>query len=231
MQRVLITRPQPGASETAARVTELGLVPVISPALTIVPRPVIAPPGIAAIVVTSRNALPSCPASLKHRPVFAVGAATAALATESGFARVLSADGDARALANLVAAALAPSAGPLLLPTARGQGGELTALLRTQGFRVVRRVAYQTQRADALSQAAIAALQAREIGHALFFSGETSRHFVHLIRAARLGEAVRDVVAVSISERAAVALRPLPWRRIRVAAKPNQDAMLVLLHD
>jgi len=63
----------------------------------------------------------------------------------------------------------------------------------------------------------------------MFFSGETSRHFVRLLRAAGLVEAVRNVEAVSISERAAVALRPLPWRRISVAAKPNQDAMLALL--
>jgi len=65
----------------------------------------------------------------------------------------------------------------------------------------------------------------------MFFSGETSRHFVRLLRAAALADAIRDVDAVSISERAAVPLRPLPWRRISVAAKPNQDAMLVLLND
>jgi uroporphyrinogen-III synthase len=63
----------------------------------------------------------------------------------------------------------------------------------------------------------------------MFFSGDTARHFVRLLRAAESGEAVRDVEAVSISERAAVALRALPWRRICVAAKPNQDAMLALL--
>jgi uroporphyrinogen-III synthase len=63
----------------------------------------------------------------------------------------------------------------------------------------------------------------------MFFSGETSRHFVRLLRAAHLVAAIRDAEAVSISERAAVALRPLPWRRIHVAAMPNQDAMLALL--
>jgi len=63
----------------------------------------------------------------------------------------------------------------------------------------------------------------------MFFSGETSRHFVRLIEAAGLIDSVRDVDAVSISEAAAVPLRSLPWRCIGVAAKPNQDAMLVLL--
>jgi uroporphyrinogen-III synthase len=63
----------------------------------------------------------------------------------------------------------------------------------------------------------------------MFFSGDTSRHFVHLLSAAGLVDAVANVEAVSISERAAVALRTLHWRRIRIAARPNQDAMLALL--
>jgi uroporphyrinogen-III synthase len=74
-------------------------------------------------------------------------------------------------------------------------------------------------------------LRQNQLTTAMFFSGDTARHFVHLLRAAALSDAVRDVEAVSISEQAAVALRPLPWRRISVAAKPNQDAMLALLDD
>jgi hypothetical protein len=35
--------------------------------------------------------------------------------------------------------------------------------------------------------------------------------------------------ALAIGEAAAVALQALPWRRIRVAARPTQDAMLALL--
>jgi uroporphyrinogen-III synthase len=63
----------------------------------------------------------------------------------------------------------------------------------------------------------------------MFFSAETARHFVRLIRAAKLDEVLGDVDAVAISERSTVALRDLPWRRISVASKPNQDAMLALL--
>jgi hypothetical protein len=37
------------------------------------------------------------------------------------------------------------------------------------------------------------------------------------------------VDALAIGGPAAVALQPLPWRRIRVAERPTQDAMLGLL--
>jgi uroporphyrinogen-III synthase len=148
---------------------------------------------------------------------------------EAGFNHVFDADGDATALATLVTKTLSPEDGSLLLPVGQGQGLELAASLRTLGFRVIRRVAYRVALAPELPQSAADLLARGVTAAAMFFSAETSRHFVRLLLRAGLGEAVRAIEAVSISERAAVALRPLPWRRISVAAKPNQEAMLVLL--
>src|SRR5579863_1511786 len=135
------------------------------------------------------------------------------------------------ALLALVAGTLSPADGSLFLPAGQAQGMELAASLRDRGFHVIRRVAYQAVRVPILPNAAATQLRRGELAAALFFSAETSRHFVHLVRAARLAGALQDVAAVSISERAAVALRGLHWRRICVAAKPNQDAMLALLND
>ncbi len=117
----------------------------------------------------------------------------------------------------------------MVLPVALGQGRDLTVALRLRGFRVLRRVAYRAASIDMLPEAALSSLANRQVGIVMLFSGETSRHFVRLLRMANLVEAIRNVEAVSISERAAVALRALPWRCIRVASKPNQDAMLALL--
>ncbi len=162
-------------------------------------------------------------------PAFAVGTATATAATSAGFTRVFDAEGDAAALADLIANTLAPRDGTLLMPVAHGQGQDLASSLRHRGFQVLRRVAYRAAPVDILPEAAASSLAKREVGVVMLFSGETSRHFVRLLRMANLVEAVRDVEAVSISERAAVPLRPLPWRCIRIASKPNQEAMLALL--
>ena len=80
-----------------------------------------------------------------------------------------------------------------------------------------------------LPDAARDAFASGSLTAALFFSAETARQCVRLLRAARLHEAVRSVDALAIGQAAAVALQALPWRRIRVAARPNQDAMLALL--
>jgi uroporphyrinogen-III synthase len=229
LKGVLITRPEPGASQTASRLTALGFFPVIAPMLSIVPQEIHPPAAWAATVLTSRNAVGACPASMHDRPVFAVGTATAAEASTAGFSYVLNANGDATALADLIASSLSPRDGSLVLPVAQGQGGGLAASLRHRGFRVVRRVAYRALPVDSLPDAATSSLADRKIAVAMFFSGETSRHFERLLRAANLVEAVRNVEAVSISMRAAMALRSLPWRQIQVAAQPNQDAMLALM--
>jgi uroporphyrinogen-III synthase len=231
LKRVLITRPEPGATETAARLFALGLNPIVAPVLSIIAREVRAPDHVAAILMTSRNVVSLCPASLRDCPVFAVGSATATLATEAGFSHVLDANGDAGALANLVAGALSPADGSLFLPAGQGQGTVLATSLRRLGFHVVRRVAYQAAGVPVMPEAAATHLRQGDLAAAMFFSGETSRHFVRLLRAAKLAGVVHDIEAVSISERAAVPLRALRWRRISVAAKPNQDAMLVLLND
>jgi uroporphyrinogen-III synthase len=114
------------------------------------------------------------------------------------------------------------------LATARRQGDALSAALRGQGFRVVRRVVYEARPASALpAQAALAMQHGGLIG--LFFSGETARAFVRLAEQAGLARSLSTSEAVAISQPVAVALERLPWRRIRVAVQPNQDAMLALL--
>ena len=182
-----------------------------------------------AILVTSGNAIPSLPASHRHLPLFAVGEATAARARAAGFTQVNSADGDANALAALVARSCDRHAGPLLLASGRGQGEGLAADLRTRGFRVLRRVVYAAAPTSSLPDAARHAFASGGLAAALFFSAETARQCVRLLQAARLHEAVRPVDALAIGQAAAVALQALPWRRICVAARPNQDAMLALL--
>jgi uroporphyrinogen-III synthase len=90
-------------------------------------------------------------------------------------------------------------------------------------------VVYAATPVPTLPEVAREVLAAKQITAALFFSAETAHHFVRLLQRARLHEAVRAVDALAIGQPAAVALQPLPWRRVCVAARPTQDAMLGLL--
>lgn len=235
---VLVTRPEPGAAATADMLTRLGHVPLLAPMLTITARvlstaagptaagPATHPP-VQAVLITSANAIASMAAFDRALPVLAVGDATAARATQAGFARVTSAGRDAAALTALACAVCRPGAGPLLLPTGAGLGLDLARALRRHGFTVHRRVAYSARPATTLPPDAAVALGTGRIDAALFFSAASARAFLGCM--SKQEGQVDRIEALAISHPTARALAPLPWRRIRVASHPNQDELVALL--
>ncbi len=222
---VLVTRPEPGASETAARLRAIGYVPVCAPVLTIEPKSISLPDEYQAILLTSANGIVP---GLPDRPVFTVGNATAARAREAGFKDVRSAGRDAEALAELVIQTCDPDAGPLLLSSGQAQGMEFANRLRGAGFRIRRVVAYVARPVRGLPIATREFIAGGR-GHALFFSPESAHVFVRNCRRAALGMRVSGIEAIAISPATAKALAPLRWAGIRVAAHPNQDSLLALL--
>ncbi|MBL6079058.1 uroporphyrinogen-III synthase [Belnapia sp. T18] len=238
-EAVLVTRPEPGAEETGRRLAGLGWEPVLAPALRLAPRPMAAPVGVQALLLTSRaaaravrpGALPAgLPADL---PVLAVGEATAAEARHSGFVKAEAAAGDAVSLAQLAAARLDPAAGPLLLAVGQGYGLEVASALRQRGFRVQRRVAYAAAPAPGLPDRARKALADGRVVAALFFSPRSAHCAISLFHEAGLAETAASVMALALSPRVAAALRaapaPLAWRAVQVADRPDQDSLLQLL--
>jgi len=228
---VLITRPEPGASATAAHLLSRGFSPVLAPLLRIRRRQprLPEPHRLQALLVTSANALPALAATHRRVPLYAVGDATATEARALGFAPVTSAGGDATALAALVSGVCQPQAGPLLLAAGARQGGGLAAALRGRGFAVIRRSVYAAAPVATLPDSARASLSEGRIAAALFFSAETAQTFARLVAAAGLSTALAPVAAVAIGPAAASALRPLPFRSVRVALRPTEEAVLAML--
>jgi uroporphyrinogen-III synthase len=228
---VLITRPEPGASETAARVTAMGLTPIVAPFLEIRPISASLPSAqrIAAIILASGNAVDPLPEHYRGLPVLTVGAATARRAKMAGFANVASADGDASALALLVRARIDRKDGTLLLVAGRRQSLVLAADLRQSGYRVARRVVYTAEPVTSLPPAAMTALTTGQARNVLFFSTETACCFMRLVHAAGLIDALRNCEAITIGAQVGVALKGEYWARVSVAGKPTQDEMLALL--
>jgi uroporphyrinogen-III synthase len=225
---VLITRPEPGAAETAARVAALGLRPVLAPALVLAPRD--APlPAAQAIVITSPAAPSGLPAALHGLPLFATGPASAEAARRAGFARAEGADGDAVSLAALAARRLDPADGPILLAIGEGYGQDLAAALLARGFTVHRRVVYAAREAAALPSDAALALRSGRVGWALFFSPRSARAAMRLIEQAGLRGAAEAITALALSPRIASILASWRWARILVADAPHQDRLLAHL--
>jgi uroporphyrinogen-III synthase len=209
----------------------MGLTPIIAPFLDVRPTPARLPPieQIAAILLASANAAAPLPSQCHAIPVLTVGAATALRAKQAGFSNVVSADGDAAALAALVRNRIAPRDGTLLLAAGRGQSLALAEDLRRSGYRVARRVVYTALPVTRLPAVAKAALMGDRARIVLFFSAETARCFMRLVQAAGLIGTLRSREAITIGNEAGMALKQEYWARVRVAGKPTQDEMLALL--
>ena len=106
MRPVIILRPEPGASETAARARKLGLQPRLCPLFEARPVSWDAPPPerFDALLMTSAQAARLGGSQLvryQALPAYAVGSATAQAMAEHGFANVVIGDQDSHLRAPL----------------------------------------------------------------------------------------------------------------------------------
>ena len=107
--RILVTRPQPDADNTARLLRESWHEVIIAPLLEIVATDIPESfdlTGIQAVLITSANGVRALAAATSERTirVLAVGAASAEAARALGFVRVENAGGDVASLAELVSA-------------------------------------------------------------------------------------------------------------------------------
>lgn len=220
--KILVTRPEPGASATAAQLTQLGFQPVLLPCLTVKPRAAKLPEQPAALIITSAQAIPALPESFRQIRSFCVGDATAAKLREAGFASVESASGDAKDLFRLITERRLP--GTHLLAVGQRHGLALARQLRAEGIPVIRRSVYSAAPLRQLPPAIGTALAAGEIEKALFYSAETAKAFL------RLNPPGTDSMeSFALSAAIAEVLKNLPWRSIRVALAPAEADLLALI--
>src|SRR4029077_19862718 len=121
-----------------------------------------------AVLLTSANGARALAEASEQRSkrVLAGGGTPAASAAGLGFTNVTSAAGDSAALAELVRQRLDPKAGPLVHVCGIDVAGEGAP----DGFEVRRFALYEAREAEALPDSARAALQARALDAATFFS-------------------------------------------------------------
>ena len=205
MRPLVLLRPEPGGSSSAARAMAIGLDVRLVPLFTIVPLAWAAPDPAQfdALVLTSANALRHAGAELqklKALPVHAVGEATAALARAAGFT---------------VASVGAGGSGDMDLPP--GQ-----RLLHLAG----------RNHGDTGAASVIPVYEARQIDRPAGLDALRDCVIaVHSPRAGlRLAELVADRSSIAIAAISAAAAEAcgVGWERMEVAPKPADDQLLAL---
>jgi uroporphyrinogen-III synthase len=232
--RILVTRSQPRAADTASALRARGHEPIIAPLFEIELLAKADPKAgpWAAILLTSANGLCGIVSFASDKkwhgiPVFAVGDVTAKAARDMGFAEVSSAGGNVNDLIDLVAARVKPPA-RLLYLAGEDRAGDLAGALRSKKFDVDMVVVYRFSTPRVLPEAAAAALN-NALDAVLHFSRAAAETFLDASRNSNLLDlALAKPVHFCISDQVAAPLRQAGAARIRVAARPNEAALLEL---
>lgn len=204
--KLLILRPEPGASRTAIRAREMGLEPIVAPVFAIrkLDPPAVDPSRFEAVLLTSANGARHAPPGLSGMPCFAVGESTAAAARQAGFADVRTGPSDGAAAAAMIERAGMKRAIHLC-------GRE--HLPQDAGIAIERLVVYAAEPLpwDPLEGPLVAAIHSPRAG-------------------ARFAELTRDRsrIAVAAISAAAAAATGEGWAAKAVAVAPRDEALLEL---
>lgn len=232
VRRVLVTRPEPGAARTVARLETAGYEPVALPLTRIVPVAHAETPDAArydAVAATSANAIRHAPpallAALAGKPFHAVGRATAEAATEAGLDVAGIAAGDAEALASVIVAQ--ESAGARIL--------YLCGHVRTQAFEIALvgtpvtvelHETYDTRQIDYSDDAIARIFRGNAIDAALVYSAASAAALAALTGRKGLLSYFAETVMVCISGRAAAGFGAGAEAQCVIAGQPDEEGMM-----
>jgi uroporphyrinogen-III synthase len=230
---MLVTRPEPDASDTAARLAALDIEAALFPVLSheTLPTSLPEPNGFAGVALTSGNALRALDErgalqDFAELPAFTVGDRTAALAREMGFATVRSAGGALSDLVDLLAHA--GLKGPVFYPTGRDQSGDLAKSLAPYGVMTISTQVYAMNAATELPAQILGELEDGSIDAALFYSRRTAETFAQLCQEGLSRMARLQLGMLCLSETIAEPLMDAHFVRVGLADYPSEEAMMSL---
>ncbi len=241
---ILVTRPQPDNEATCESLRARGFDVLPAPMLGF--EPVAWPDDpdadYAGVIITSANALRAVEPQLAKRgllglPLFAVGERTASAARRAGFGKVISADGDAADLRDLVVAKAGKfaelkkskksgKARPLLYLAGAELARDLAGELARHGIEVVTRITYRMVASPGLPRAACDAIAANQVEAVLHYSAHSARAFLDAVRSAGVEISALAVRQCCISATVAAVLREAGATQVTVASSPDENALL-----
>ena len=233
-KRVLVTRPEPGASETAQRLETLGYLPLKLPLHEIRTLPANAgaiPGKIAAVAITSANAVRRAQRALLERlsnlPCFAVGEATATTARSAGFSNVIEGGGDAETLAETIIARR--PAGAVIYLCGRVRRPVFEQRLTGAGVTVISVETYDTAAIVRTVEELSDAVGTEPVDYALLYSANAAEALVAVMGRAELRDSFKNTIFACISTRVTDVVAGKTSGKILVAGEPSETALLSML--
>jgi uroporphyrinogen-III synthase len=231
--RLLVTRPEPDGGRTAEALHAQGHDVLLAPMLHMEHVDFELPDrSYTAVIMTSANTARAlqtrpCRARLTSVPAFTVGDHTAAAARALGFAEVHSSDGNRNDLAKTLAARFDASHATLLYLAGENISGDLA--LPPGTATVVTVVVYRMKKADRFPEAVQTALIRGQIDAVLHFSKRSAEAYIECARFSEVTERALAPLHYCLSQQVAAPLAAYGASRIKIAARPNEAALIELV--
>ena len=237
---VLVTRPHPDDEVTAGALRARGFEVLQAPMLRFEPVPFHddADERYGAIIVTSANALraivPHLAGSrLLKLALYAVGEHTASAARDAGFGEVMTANGDAAALRDLVLGSVKSKrlkkGATLLYLAGADLARDLPGELGEKGFTVVTHTTYRMIPASSLPREICDAFVANRIEAVLHYSRRSARAFLDAARSGGVEISALALPQCCISSAVASILRDAGATQVTAAAQADENALFEAL--
>ncbi|MBL4786368.1 MAG: uroporphyrinogen-III synthase [Cohaesibacteraceae bacterium] len=230
--KLLLTRPEPGLTETSQSLISAGHDVICEPLFSCEP---IAHPSLdlshySGLVFTSSNGVRTFNHDDEKSDIatFTVGDKTASIAVKANYSRVLSASGNVTRLTELVQNTLKSKTDKLLYVAGVERAGSLDQDLEKLGYRVQLLETYRMVPKICLTFQTVVAFQNQQISGILFYSPRAARLFCNLARNQLDLNTLKRITAFCLSARVAGEL-DVQFEKTCVAELPDETSILDLV--
>ena len=232
MTAIVVTRAEPGASETAATLTGFGLEVIKTPALEIARHPLQegwAPAPGDHLIFTSANGVHAYVEAGWPTDHFAicVGPATTAAAADAGFENLMNTDGNADHLVDGILDCFDPVTTPLVHYANDAAAGDICRKLVAAGYRARFVPLYGAMPIDWSEVGAVLSVGLGEQSVILIHSAKAAKVVNDWLEAGKIP--TEDLILVAISDRAAAPLNHRAWHCVQTAEHPNEMKLIEAL--
>lgn len=236
MQYLLLTRPQEDSEQLALRIQEKGYVPIIAPLLTPIylESPIVVPDHLQSLLVTSKQALKSLEISpqlsfFQKIELICVGEKTGDIAKKMGFQNVSIAGENVEQMLGWIKNNKTSKSESFLYLHGDVVTKDIRFSLAETGFHVLTQQLYKMEEAQIFPPETFELMQGNVFYGITFFSPRTARIFVNMALKFKLEDYFSKTYALCLSREIAAEINIFPWKEIKVAKSPTQDALMELL--
>ena len=227
---ILLTRPLEDCSDLIIKFKELGHSVSHFPLIKIkkIEYEEINFNDFSAIIFTSSNSIKNLKLDNINKTLkcFCVGSTTEKLARASGFQNVIAADGNVRALKELILQNHDKKDGKILYVSGELVSFNLEEDLRKEGYQIIRIVNYSVEHNDGIKDDLIKELKKNIPDIVYVYSENSSKSFLNIIKKYQLIDSWMNTNLMCIGEKTSSVLNEVKWKKIFLFSPGEEEFLL-----